>query len=160
MQQQAYDFAMFESDTRTTQKSGVQLRSVAGGKKPQTRGKKLAGSLGSILASAMFLALAVLLIQSKVTITELNAETRKTRDALTTAQSAYNYLSSELDRRTGMENIESIANRLGLMKIDDSQITYVRLEESSVLTTAESPVKKWTDWLSSGLLSLMETLDP
>lgn len=160
MQQQAYDFSMFESSRRPAQKSSVQLQSVAGGKKAASRGKKLVGSLGNILASAMFLALAVLLIQSKVTITELNAETRRTRDALTTAQSAYNYLSSELDRRTGMENIESIANRLGLMKVDESQITYVRLEESSVLTAEESPVKKWTDWLSSGLLSLMETLDP
>ena len=58
-----------------------------------------------------------------------------------------------------MANVEEVANRLGLMKLDDSQITYIRLDDSSVLTRKESDVKRWTDLLYSGVLSLIEQLD-
>ena len=159
--QQAYDFAVFESGKpRSQPEQAVPLRSVKGGKKAPGKLQHLLGSFWNLLGTVVFVALAALLIQSKATITELNAQVRRTQAELTTAQSTHNYLSSELNARTSMANIEEIANRLGLMKKDDSQITYVRLEEASVLTAEESPVKKWTDWFHAGLLSLMDTLDP
>ena len=52
------------------------------------------------------------------------------------------------------------AGRLGLMKIDDSQITYIRLDDQSVLTRRESAVEKWTDTLQAGVSSLLRTIDP
>ena len=52
------------------------------------------------------------------------------------------------------------AGRLGLMKIDDSQITYIRLDDQSVLTRRESAVEKWTDTLQAGVTSLLRTMDP
>ena len=52
------------------------------------------------------------------------------------------------------------AGRLGLMKIDDSQITYIRLDDQSVLTRRESAVEKWTDTLQAGVPSLLRTMDP
>jgi cell division protein FtsL len=159
MQQQAYDFSLFTPDEEPATKK-VPLRSVRGGKPKQTKLKKAAVGFWNVFGCAVFLALTVLLIQSKVTLTELTAQEQSVHNQLTDAQSTYNYLSSELNSRTNMASVEDIANRLGLMKIDDSQITYVRLEDSSVLSAAESPVKHWTDWMKAGVLSLMETLDP
>jgi cell division protein FtsL len=162
MQQQAYDFSLFEQRRAPAPAPApaAPLRAVAGGKPRVSRLKSAAVSLWNLLACTVFLALAILLIQSKVTLTELNTNVQRTRDQLTTAQSTNNYLNGQLSSRTNMENIEDIASRLGLMKVDESQITYIRLEDSGVLTTTESPVKKWTDVFHSGLLSLMETLDP
>ena len=159
MQQQAYDFSMFAPQRAKPEKKPP-LRTVEGGKKPQTGLKKAAVSFGNVLCCAVFLALAVLLIQSKVTITELTTQQQKTQAQLTDAQSTYNYLNGALNSRTNMASVEEIANRLGLMKVDDSQITYVRLEDSSVLTAAQSPVKQWSGWLKSGMLNMMEMLDP
>ena len=56
--------------------------------------------------------------------------------------------------------MENVAGRLGLMKIDDSQITYIRLDDQSVLTRRESAVEKWTDTLQAGVSSLLRTIDP
>ena len=103
--------------------------------------------------------LAIGLLESKVTITELTTQIQRTQTQLTSEQSTYNYLSSELNSKTSMANVEEVANRLGLMKLDDSQITYVRLDESSVITRAPSDVEKWSEFLYSGVLSLIEKLD-
>ena len=46
------------------------------------------------------------------------------------------------------------------MKIDDSQITYIRLDDQSVLTRRESAVEKWTDTLQAGMSSLLRTIEP
>lgn len=79
---------------------------------------------------------------------------------ITDAKSEYNYLNSELGKRTEMSRIEDIAKQLGLMKVNDSQITYVRLEEDSVITGGENQVGRLAELFQSGLLSVMETLDP
>lgn len=42
------------------------------------------------------------------------------------------------------------------MKIDPSQITYVRLNDASVLLRRESAVRRWTDLLHQGALTLTE----
>ena len=44
-------------------------------------------------------------------------------------QSQYTYYNSALNSRTNITSVEETATRLGLMKIDQSQITYIRLDE-------------------------------
>ena len=41
-------------------------------------------------------------------------------------QSQYTYYNSALNSRTNITSVEETATRLGLMKIDQSQITYIR----------------------------------
>ncbi len=159
MEQIAYDFARFEQTSKPAAKSKAKLRAVKGGKPKNSRLHEMLVNFRAVLAVTLFLGLAVGLLQSKVTITELTTEIQRTQSQLTTAQSTYNYLNSELNSRTSMANVEEVANRLGLMKLDDSQITYIRLDDSSVLTRKESDVKRWTDLLYSGVLSLIEQLD-
>ncbi|MBQ7860460.1 MAG: cell division protein FtsL [Faecalibacterium sp.] len=161
MQQAAYDFARFETANaaQKQKEKAAKLHAVQGGKKAPSRWHEVWLNLQAVVAVTLFLALAVGLLQSKVTITELTTEIQRTQTQLTTEQSTYNYLSSALNGKTSMANVEEVANRLGLMKLDDSQITYVRLDESSVITRAPSDVEKWTEFLYSGVLSLIEKLD-
>jgi len=161
MQQAAYDFAKFEN-TNAAQKQKAKkadLRAVQGGKKSVSRWQELWINLKAVVAVTLFLVLAIGLLESKVTITELTTQIQRTQTQLTSEQSTYNYLSSELNSKTSMANVEEVANRLGLMKLDDSQITYVRLDESSVITRVPSDVEKWSEFLYSGVLSLIEKLD-
>lgn len=162
MQEQAYDFSLFEQQAPQApqKKQPAALRSVAGGKKKTTALQDTFATIGNLLICAAFLALAVLLIQSKVRITELTAQVQQSKEDLTKSQSTYNYLNNELNSKTNMASVEEIANRLGLMKADQSQYTYVRLEDGSVLTKETTPIHRWTDWLRSGALSFMEYLDP
>lgn len=157
MPQNAHDFALFENTSRPDAKP--KLRAVKGGAPKKSRLQEAWGTLTNLLGVVLFLGLAISLLQSKATLTELTTQIQREQTQLVTEQSTYNYLTSELNSKTSMANVEEVANRLGLMKLDDSQITYVRLEESSSLTRKESEVEKWTEFLYSGLLSLMDKLE-
>ena len=41
------------------------------------------------------------------------------------------------------------------MKIDQSQITYIRLDAGSVLVRKESAVHQWTDFLHDGAMTII-----
>lgn len=163
MQQDAYDFALFEDRSAASamqRKRVPELRAEKGGKTKSSKMKKNAVSVWIVVMVAVLISLTILLVQSKATLTELNTQVRQVQRQITDAKSEYNYLNSELGKRTEMSRIEDIAKQLGLMKVNDSQITYVRLEENSVITGAENEVSRLAELFQSGLLSVMETLDP
>ena len=54
--------------------------------------------------------------------------------------------------------MEETANRLGLMKIDQSQITYIRLGESDTLERTQSAVRQWTDFIYNGAVTILGTI--
>ncbi len=162
MQQDAYDFALFEDRSAASamqRKRVPELRAEKGGKTKSSKMKKNAVSVWIVVMVAVLISLTILLVQSKATLTELNTQVRQVQRQITDAKSEYNYLNSELGKRE-MSRIEDIAKQLGLMKVNDSQITYVRLEENSVITGAENEVSRLAELFQSGLLSVMETLDP
>ncbi len=53
--------------------------------------------------------------------------------------------------------MEETAGRLGLMKIDQSQITYIRLGESDTLERTQSAVRQWTDFIYNGAVNILGT---
>ena len=160
MAQTAHDFALFENTQKPQNQKKSPLKAVQGGAEAApSRLRTLWVNLRTVLCLVLFLGLAVSLLQSKVTITELTTQIQREQTQLAAEQSTYNYLNSELNSRTSMANVEEVANRLGLMKLDDSQITYVRLEEASSLTRKGSQLEQWSEFLYSGLLSLMDRLD-
>ena len=55
--------------------------------------------------------------------------------------------------------MEETATRLGLMKIDQSQITYIRLGESDTLERTQSAVRQWTDLLHDGAMMIMGSVN-
>ena len=44
------------------------------------------------------------------------------------------------------------------MKVDPSQITYIRLGESGALVRRESAVRQWTDFLYTGAVNILGTV--
>lgn len=113
-----------------------------------------------LLAMALLAGFAVSLLWSESQLVELNDQIQDAKAALTSEQSQYTYYTSTLNSMTSIASIEDTAGRLGLMKIDASQITYVRLNDESVLLRRESAVRKWTDFLHDGALMLVNTVKP
>lgn len=125
--------------------------------------KKRAGNLrwmSKIAVAAVILAMVCSLIYSKAQVTELMGEIQATQTELEQARSTYNYLSSELDERSSLNNIEQQATALGLMKMDKNQITYVQLGAAGRIELRESGTQKVMDGMSAGLLSLFDYLAP
>ena len=77
------------------------------------------------------------------------------------SQTTYDYLSSQMDKIANMSNLETVAEtRLGLVKADPSQITYVRLEDQSVIETVEDGAAKLVEDVRTAALDLLSSLKP
>ena len=153
--QPAYDLELFENRSRQPR---PKVRAV--------RGKKKAGRLNlqavkTVALSVLMAALVVGFLYSQATITELTVDIQNVRSDLVSEQSTYNYLSGVLDSKTSLRNVEQIAaGELGLVKVDRSQVTYFSLESESVINRPETAAQRLTEYLSTGLLNLMEYLNP
>ena len=155
MAQPAYDLELFEN---RAQRPRAKVRAV--------RGKKRASRLNlqtvkTVAVAVVMAALVVGVLYSQATITELTVDIQNVQSDLVNEQSTYNYLSGVLESKTSLRNVEQIAaGELGLEKVDRSQVTYFSLESESVINRPETAAQKITEFLSTGLLSLMEYLNP
>lgn len=162
MQQAAFDYS-YDSTVRRRARPQPErranLRVAPGGKRRLNPLRAAMAHVMPILALALLVGLAVNLLQSQATITELTSQIQKAKATLVTEQSEYTYYVSTLNGKASIANVEEAASRLGLMKLDDSQITYVRLDDASTLVRRESAVQQWTGLLHAGALALMGLAD-
>ena len=100
-------------------------------------------------------------IYSHVQLTELTGEIQDARAELTAANSWNSYWSNTLDSKTNLRTVEEAATtRLGMIKADPSQITYIKLDETSTVDRPASGLQKLAGMLHAGALSLVGSLDP
>ncbi len=161
MAQEAYDFARFETTARvqgaqktarqgaakeTEQESqqSVRLRSVkGGGRRYASAWQKIFNNIATVLCVIAFFATAFALVQSEAKLTEYTQQIQTQQTALTEAQSEYNYLESTLNASVNLDQVERVAKQLGLVKVNESQVTYIRIEEEALLTTVTSDLEQW-----------------
>jgi len=114
-----------------------------------------------VALTALMLALVCSVLYSQAQLSELTMDVQNYQAQLKEEQNTYNYLSGELNSKTNMKNVEEVASgQLGLVKLDPTQVTYFTLEGESKVDKPESGTQKLAGWFESGLLSLMENLDP
>lgn len=155
MAQPAYDPELFEN---RAQRPRAKVRAVRGRKKASRLNLQ---TVKTVAVAVVMAALVVGFLYSQATITELTVDIQNVQSDLVNEQSTYNYLSGVLDSKTSLRNVEQIAaGELGLVKVDRSQVTYFSLESESVINRPETAAQKITEFLSTGLLSLMEYLNP
>ena len=108
------------------------------------------------LLALTMLALVCAVIYSHVQLTELTGEIQDARVELTAA-----YWNNTLDSKTNLRTVEEAATtRLGMIKADPSQITYIKLDETSTVDRPASGLQKLAGMLHAGALSLVGSLDP
>ena len=114
-----------------------------------------------MLLSLLVLGLIISLLYSQATISALSSEIESTRQDLVEEQSTYDYLSGKMDDITSTTNIAAIAEgKLGLVKADPSQITYLNLENEGLIRRNESSLSKLLSNFQAAALSLIDNLDP
>lgn len=155
MAQPAYDLELFEN---RAQRPRAKVRAVRGRKKASRLNLQ---TVKTVAVAVVMAALVVGFLYSQATITELTVDIQNVQSDLVNEQSTYNYLSGVLDSKTSLRSVEQIAaGELGLVKVDRSQVTYFSLESESVINRPETAAQKITEFLNTGLLSLMEYLNP
>lgn len=113
-----------------------------------------------VAVAALTLAMACSLIYGKAQVNELNSDLQKTTSSLKAAQDNYNYLSSQLDQRSGLQDLQQWASQRGMVKLNKNQITYLRLETESRIELPKSGAEKLLDDVNTGMLSLFDLLAP
>ena len=158
MGQAAYDMTEVRRRRAPQAQPKVPLRVEKGGKKRLNPVRAAMQHALQLLSAALLVGFAVSLLWSESQLVELNSQIQNAKADLVSAQSQYTYYNSTLNSKTNITSVEEAASRLGLMKIDPSQITYIRLNESGALERQQSPVRQWTSFIYNGAVTILGTV--
>ena len=135
-----------------------EMRVVRGGKHGLNRARQFAAVALHVIAAALLLGLIFSVVHSQARITELNGQINDTRTDLTAAQSEYDYLSTKMSDITSRASLQDVAEgQLGLVKADQSQITYIQLEEQSVIEKTGSDAGRVLVGIRTAALNLLDS---
>ena len=158
MGQAAYDMTEVRRRRAPQTQRNVPLRVEKGGKPRLNPVRAAMQHALQLLSAALLVGFAVSLLWSESKLVELNSKIQNDKAELVSEQSQYTYYNSALNNRTNITSVEETATRLGLMKIDQSQITYIRLGESDTLERTQSAVRQWTDFIYNGAVNILGTV--
>lgn len=136
------------------------VRVVRGGRFQFGKAKEFMRQIASVLVVAVLLALITAIVAGQAKLTELSGDIDAKRSELADAQTTYEYLSGRMDAISNSANIEEVAqSRLGLVKTDPSQVTYLRLDDESVIEKSDSKTDEILDELYTAALSLIGSFE-
>ena len=138
-----------------------QVKVVRGGNRGLNRARRFAQATLRTLALAIVLGLVVSVLYSHAKLTELSGQINEVNTQLTAAQSEYDYLSTKMSDITSRASLQEVAEgQLGLVKLDPSQITYVQLEDQSIIEKSSSSAVRLLDKVRTAALNLLDGLNP
>ena len=158
MGQAAYDMTEVRRRRAPHPQRNVPLRVEKGGKPRLNPVRAAMQHALQLLSAALLVGFAVSLLWSESQLVELNSKIQNAKAELVSEQSQYTYYNSVLNSKTNITSVEEVAGRLGLMKMDQSQLTYIRLDSDSVLVRRESAVHQWTDFLHDGAMTILASV--
>ncbi len=82
-------------------------------------------------------------LYTQTTITELQSQINDKESALTDATATNVYLNHQLDGMVNTRYVEERAKELGLVKMSQAQVTYVRVEDGQNIELRESGISQW-----------------
>ena len=138
-----------------------EVRVVRGGKHGLNRARQFASVALHVIAVALLLGMIFSVVHSQARITELNGQINDTRTDLTAAQGEYDYLSTKMSDITSRASLQDVAEgQLGLVKADQSQITYIQLEEQSIIEKTSSDAGRFLAGIRTAALNLLDSFNP
>lgn len=125
----AYDLSGFVAKTEEQHDEELKTRSLHLIK--SRRQEKTVAPLKIIIGAMITILIASIMIYSQAVLTEITAETNSYESKIQELMNEHTRLEGELEASTSIKAIEESAeSRLGLSKIDSSQIEYVNLTDS------------------------------
>ena len=156
MGQAAYDYNAVRRRKAPQTQRKADLRVAKGGKRRLSPLQAAVHNAMHLVVAALLVGFAISLLWSESKLVELNDQIQDAKAQLVSEQRQY--YNSTLNSKTNITSVEETAGRLGLMKIDQSQITYIRLGESDTLERTQSAVRQWTDFIYNGAVNILGTV--
>ena len=133
----AYNLETFAPKTAEQHDKELKTRSLRILK--NRRKAKVIAPVKIILGGALALVISVIMIYSQVVLTELTSEVSFYENQITELNTEYVRLQSELEATTSIKTLEEAAEtKLGLAKIDSSQVEYVSLTGTDEISVAHT----------------------
>ncbi|MBQ4547490.1 MAG: cell division protein FtsL [Oscillospiraceae bacterium] len=133
----AYNLETFAPKTAEQHDKELKTRSLRIIK--NRRKAKVIAPVKIILGGALALVISVIMIYSQVVLTELTSEVSFYENQITELNTEYVRLQSELEATTSIKTLEEAAEtKLGLAKIDSSQVEYVSLTGTDEISVAHT----------------------
>ena len=137
MTEVAYDLNTFAAKTAEQQDKELKTSSLRMIK--NRRKTKVVAPVKIILASVMAIVISVIMIYSQVVLTELTSEVSFYENQIVELDTEYVRLQGELEAITSIKTLEEAAEtKLGLAKIDSSQVEYVSLTGTDGISVART----------------------
>ncbi len=137
MTEVAYNLENFAAKTPEQQDKELKTSSLRMIK--NRRKAKVVAPAKIILASIMAIVISVVMIYSQVVLTELTSEVSFYENQIVELDTEYVRLQGELEAITSIKTLEEAAEtKLGLAKIDSSQVEYVSLTGTDEISVART----------------------
>ena len=137
MTEVAYNLENFAA--KTAEQQDKELKSSSLRIIKNRRKVKVVAPVKVIFASALAIVISVIMIYSQVVLTELTSEVSFYENQLTELNTEYVRLQGELEATTSIKSLEEAAEtKLGLAKIDSSQVEYVSLTGADEISVART----------------------
>lgn len=148
----AYEYENFDMLNEHEEEYAENIRR----KRSANKRRKNVANIRIIVAAVIVLFLFSFMTYGRVELAKLYSEKTELEAQLTLLQNENISLESELAQKTGLTKVEDYAeNRLGLQKLDKSQIEYVEIEEQTSAQTVSPDNSnifvKIRDWFNGAL---------
>ncbi|MBQ3094243.1 MAG: hypothetical protein IJC52_03630 [Clostridia bacterium] len=123
----AYDLSLFE--TSEPQLQAVHSpKETAAIKERKTRQARIMRTISNMVIIAILLAAVVMMIVSRVQLTELNDQITAGQEELSILKSETSRLSNELSAKTSAQSVDAYAAENGMEKVEAYQIEYITVD--------------------------------
>ena len=130
----AYDLSLFDTAQRKEQPQKAEKPEL---KMVESSAAKAGKPVALVLIAGLFLAVFIMFLYSKATLSELNLKINSETQALENAQSINTALTAQLSGSVSIENVEQYAQEeLGMQKINSAQERYVEMNTGTMTETA------------------------
>lgn len=99
-----------------------------------------------LLMVVLIAVLGVAVVDTYARVGELRTQINAKETELTVLEATYTDLVFQLESKTNLNKVEEQARQLGLVKIDKSQVTYIRVLDENTIEVQSSP---WSNLIST-----------
>ena len=133
----AYDFEMFMPKTKPQEKTEDNIikmprREIKTRSRKRTAVSQLTDSAFAIAVTVILVAALCTNIALRISVNELNNDINRAKSSLATKQSESVALQMEYENRISYVNLEAEATALGMRKLDQNQVVYVRVNDKNI----------------------------
>ena len=156
MANEAYDLSRFATSRTAPVQSKKQPKvRLVENRDRLRRTQQIKKAAAIMLSSVFLLALVAGVINTQTTITELQSSIATQNKLLSDEQALNVHLTFELDSKTNLKNIEERASQLGLVKLENSQKTYIRNLEENQIEVHPNGLMQMVEDARAGLESML-----